>query len=565
MFQDDRVMSILTGLVIVVAMAVLAQRSESIATFFTRDEAARIAPQNDAVAVFAGESRIIDVLANDENATPEDGANLRIIVSPSCGAAEATANGILYVANDRCVGPQLFAYCVARGDECASASVTVAVAAAPAVAPGASQTPRVASGQVPQEPAAPTSDTRVNAGADTQTAARTDTGAGPTSPAPFQPQIAETSAAPEPVIAAINPVAPIQPVAPRAADQLGLLPTVDSSSGLGSPSPLAPQPSSPVVRDTNAETGVVIDGASQPFTGVPASPPIQNITSAPAAPAPVSTQIASLSDPEERAVNDRVRDEAVDQIRQAALTFPQTGAGAGCGVAQVKSVAVSGGASRVTVNSPCRAGEPVEVEHAGLRFGGTFDLAGNAEIVIPVMDGNQDAAVILDDGNREPVDLAFNWREIELTLRVAVTWSAPIDLNLHAFEYAASYGAEGHVWQEQPRGFRMVRQAGGGFLSNFPATKADGESVEVYTFWANSRARRGTARIALEHASRGDLPDGAFCDGGALASPSYKVVQAERGKIVSTRRGRFAPARCGQELAADLRYVSGALRDLQIE
>lgn len=128
-------MSILTGLVIVVAMATLAQRSDQLLDFFFGEKVASIAPQNDAFALFAGESKVIEVLANDENAKPEDADNVNILVSPSCGAAETTDGGVLYISNDRCVGAQLFAYCVRRGDECASASVTVNVAAAVANQP----------------------------------------------------------------------------------------------------------------------------------------------------------------------------------------------------------------------------------------------------------------------------------------------------------------------------------------------------------------------------------------------------------------------------------------------
>lgn len=580
MFQDDRVMSILTGLVIVIAMAVLAQRSDSLAEFFTREEVARIAPQNDEVAVFAGQSKVIDVLANDENALPEDGANLRIVVSPSCGAAEATLDGVLYISNDRCVGPQLFAYCVARGDECASASVTVSVAEAPqsiaSAAPAPqTRTPAVRTPAPASEPAAPApSAASVPAPSPAPAVAPASPTVSPAAPAsPTVPALTDTvDAAPSnsspavaepvrvpsgdfatgrsaPVIAAVNPVAPTQPVAPRIGSQLGIVP--DAGDANGAALSRTPLPTLLPQTDTSStDTGVVDAGAG-------------NTIPAPAAP----QQIASLTAPDERTVNDRVQDEAVDQIRNAALppSDDTSPVGIGCGPATMTSTAVSGGSTRITVNSPCRAGEPMVVQHAGLRFGGAFDVAGNAEIIIPIMDIKRGAQVSFVDGGGVAGDLAFNIREVELTLRVAVSWTAPIDLNLHAFEYASGYGGDGHVWQERPRGFRLVRQAGGGFLANFPATSEDGDSVEVYTFWANNRARRGTARIALEHASRGELPDGAFCGTGPLASPSYTVVQAERGEVVSTRRGRFAPARCGEQLTTELRYVSGALRDLEIE
>ena len=118
-------MSILTGLVIVVAMATLAQRSDDIIDFFLKERAAMISPRDDAIRLRPGASALIDVLANDLGVAPEDYGRLRIVVAPPCGAAEATAQGVLYVANDLCDGEQAFSYCVARGDLCPTARITV--------------------------------------------------------------------------------------------------------------------------------------------------------------------------------------------------------------------------------------------------------------------------------------------------------------------------------------------------------------------------------------------------------------------------------------------------------
>lgn len=130
-------MSVLTGLIIVIAMAVLAQRSDELIDFFFSKAPARIAPQDDAATGAAGASVFIDVLANDENAGPHDAAKLRIVTSPGCGAAEATEAGVLYIANSSCQTEQSFTYCVSRGDECPTATVTVTITDAAPLPPPA--------------------------------------------------------------------------------------------------------------------------------------------------------------------------------------------------------------------------------------------------------------------------------------------------------------------------------------------------------------------------------------------------------------------------------------------
>lgn len=595
-------MSIMTGLIIVVAMAVLAQKSDSLYDFFSREEVARIAPQNDASTLVAGSSQVIDVLANDENAEPEDGGNLRIVVSPSCGAAEATPDGVLYISNERCVGPQLFAYCVARGDECPSASVTVTVTEGAPVGSvlvsdaGDGQEQRIAVGPT----SAPAARTTVPATAspatntpaaapqvtDNITAPRVATPVEqPGAPASQSSTVANPQGA---VVAAINPVRPQfqSPSLPTAG--LTSSPEIGNDDGgagdiavaalndASEPSVQRDSPRSPVLRDEEAQTKPNSDTevADRPRTPTlretvaaePASrPDVSNIENQPEAPETPPTEVASLQPPSDQSTTDRARDEEVAAVRRERTTtsaLPIGGASCDLGV---RSSAASGGSSRIRLQSDCRANELFEINHGNLRFSGQFDGSGRGDIDIPVLDTGNGITILTQDGTLTPAEMQYNRREVELTLRVAVAWTAPVDLDLHAFEYAAGFGADGHVWQESPRGFRLVRRGGGGFLANYPALSAGGQSIEVYTFWANSRARRGTARIAVDHASRGNLPDGAFCGDGEFATPSYVIVKSNRGELETVTRSRFAPAACGQSLEEDARYVSSALNDLRIE
>lgn len=625
-------MSILTGLIIIVAMVVLAQKTESILDFAFRERAPKIAPQNDVAAVFAGESRIIDVLANDENAVPEDGERLSIVVSPSCGAAEPTTGGILYISTDRCVGPQLFAYCVSRGDECPTASVTVTVAAAPAdgaprpsggdliasrgageespasrdpaltgatsddtadapparTPPPASEQPApvIAETAPDARTAAPTASLRGRAGDQTLDVDVARAGEAPTTlaaatpqapPAPDRgagldgalsgddanpPRIGATrspgapsgdggvSAPGQAVIAAIQPIAPAPRPQDASAPQLNAAPRIDDGAVTAPPEGDA----------TQAEIlAALTDDADQPEWTPGARPDVSAIETEPSPPEAPPTEVAALTPEADEGTLEQARDAAVEDIRAAAAA-----AAASC-PATVESTAAAGGSSLVTVTSDCRAGDAFELEHGDLRFGATFDGAGIARVTLPVMDDKAGVVARFASGDTVAAELNVNWRELAKTQRIAVAWTDLVDLNLHAFEYAADFGEEGHVWQDRPRGFRLVRRTGGGYLDSFPAVTAEGQSIEVYTFWISRRSPRGVARIALDYASRGDLPEGAFCADGPLASPGYTVVRSTGGVAEAPSRGRFAPAPCGQALDQSVRYAAGALPDLEIE
>ena len=589
-------MSILTGLVIVVAMAVLAQRSDSLIGFITREEAPMISPQNDQAIVAAGDSQMIDVLANDENVAEEDAGNLRIVVSPSCGAAEATDAGVLYISNNQCVGPQLFAYCVGRGDECPSASVTVVVADDPAlvVAAGREKAREAeARAAAAREAAAREADKRraealaANAAkratgqssAGSEAAVETARAEAPKAPTETQEDIAVGHT----VAASVRPVSQSEigvgdfAAAPRidltslsesgAASGDGATPRIAGASAAADATKLA-------ALDPSPRLDAGLSGVPRPATLFPKIPTAPARTSAPDVAAiralsdDASVDVAALEPSTDDATLLRMRRAAAEDEREATEddgAAERPVAAASCGPIEASSKASVGGASLLTVASPCRAGEPIEILHADLRFSGLLDAAGDVSIVLPVMDESGAAEIVARDGASVAHELRFNWRELEMTRRIAVAWTDAVDLDLHAFEYAADFGDEGHVWQDSPRGFRLVRRSDGGYLDTFEAAFDGAQTIEVYTFWANSRARRGVARIALDHASRGASPSGDYCGEGAFASPRYEVVRSERGVVTAKSRGRFAAVTCGASLTGEARYASDALRDLEIE
>ncbi len=563
MLQDDRVMSILTGLVIVVAMATLAQRSDQLVDFFFSEKEASIAPQNDTLTLFAGESEVIDVLANDENAKPEDQTNIHILVSPSCGAAEASDGGVLYISNDRCVGAQLFAYCVRRGDECASASVTVNVAAAVPGREGASQQMT----QAPRPKPQPRQQPQPHAEA-------TQTAAAPASEAEPTRVDANQAAESREMIAAIRPVGPSSAAAPHlrtpvpVIDDGGLAPVISADAApkeeAGIFQRLFSAPSDePAPSHTQAlEAPPRVAGLGDTQRWRPGAAPDVSQIAVGEANVETEIRIAAVQTDDAGSTRDRAQTEEAAKLppSEAATTSVSPAA---C-TPRLSTRPGQGGMVRISVEGDCYASRTFALLHAGLEFGGRLGADGVAEIEIPVLEIGPEISARFDDGAIATAPLNFDLRSVEQTHRVAIAWTAPVNLDLHAFEYSAGFGADGHVWEQNPREFREVRRPGGGFHSSFPATVIDGQSIEVYTFWANRRTQPGFMRIVVDHASRGEVASGEFCGQGPLASPGYTVVRAERGAITDRVLSGFTPASCGQSIGVDVRYSNNALADLKI-
>lgn len=148
---DDRVMTILTGIALTVALGAVVQRSELFSPPQTAD---LIEPRDDVAAFAPGVAALIDVIANDPGARPEDGRRLLILRAPACGTAWRHAGQVLYRSGIDCDGAQSLRYCVPQGDACAEAELRLTLDAALTAPQSESGTPVALLAEVPAGPAA---------------------------------------------------------------------------------------------------------------------------------------------------------------------------------------------------------------------------------------------------------------------------------------------------------------------------------------------------------------------------------------------------------------------------
>jgi hypothetical protein len=95
-------------------------------------------------------------------------------------------------------------------------------------------------------------------------------------------------------------------------------------------------------------------------------------------------------------------------------------------------------------------------------------------------------------------------KDLDRVSKFAIVWRGNVDLDLHAFEYAAWPGEPGHVWVKSPgsaEGSLTASQAGEvgrGFHSSASTGEAKGDAFEVYTFWHNKEQTHATISMALD-------------------------------------------------------------------
>ncbi|MEM7178119.1 MAG: hypothetical protein AAF503_10475 [Pseudomonadota bacterium] len=119
----------LTGVVIMLAIGLFAQRSETIMSWLgegeTRSDAPQIVMTTDSVVVSRGGFTRLDVLANDANLAPGDAQDLLIVRAPECGDAFVQDGAVQYRPASTCRTFDTFTYRVAGAPEDQIGSVHV--------------------------------------------------------------------------------------------------------------------------------------------------------------------------------------------------------------------------------------------------------------------------------------------------------------------------------------------------------------------------------------------------------------------------------------------------------
>ncbi|MES1179927.1 MAG: hypothetical protein ABUL43_01895, partial [Hyphomicrobium sp.] len=194
---------------------------------------------------------------------------------------------------------------------------------------------------------------------------------------------------------------------------------------------------------------------------------------------------------------------------------------------------------------------------------------GSTQFVVDMFLGaDAETSIAFNDGKRQPARLAPG--DLDQVTKVAVVWNAPVNLDLHAFEYAAAAGEPGDVWSGAPRdassASALVTQdgRGHGFMSSTNDGKGVGPKAEVFTFLRSRQQKRGAVAMALDYETRGSDPAGDTCGNGQYAQVSIEVIVREAGGAMSRQDGIIPALTCGKPLSTDARYQTGVVPDIRI-
>ena len=201
----------------------------------------------------------------------------------------------------------------------------------------------------------------------------------------------------------------------------------------------------------------------------------------------------------------------------------------------------------------CKPNMPVTISHAGLEFTILTGPDGTANIVVPALQRTAEITATFADGSSESTVALVT--QINDVTRAAVTWRGDADLDLHAFEYGAVQGSDGHVWSGAARDYRSARLKGGGYLVELGDKSIEGGALaEVYTMPLGRSVQRGSISMTLE-INNGD----AVCG----TDISARTLRTRADNDAGSRRIRFTVPNCGDGTMAKF-SVPGAVDDIRL-
>ncbi len=163
---------------------------------------------------------------------------------------------------------------------------------------------------------------------------------------------------------------------------------------------------------------------------------------------------------------------------------------------QMNTTARPGAEISIFVSSPCHAGKIVTITHSGLSFTAYMDDKGIYSADVPALTEMAAVEASFKDGKSAQAQVQV--RDAGSVERVAIVWSVPVSIGLHAYENGAKGNEGGHVWAGNPRKYRDTLIGGGGFIQTLgdPAV-VGGSLAEVYSLPTNRLRRQTTVRMDL--------------------------------------------------------------------
>ncbi|WP_420568922.1 hypothetical protein [Thalassovita sp.] len=151
----------------------------------------------------------------------------------------------------------------------------------------------------------------------------------------------------------------------------------------------------------------------------------------------------------------------------------------------------------IEIRSACLPGTRVTLHHNGLMITEMTDDQGELFLTMPAL--SETSVFIADFGQDNSAITTVQVPSLRFYDRAVVQWQGVASLHLHALEFGAQFGEDGHIWDQHTGDLEKTIHGESGFLSLIgdPALP-EGMQAQVYTFPSGTTSRVGDIQLEIE-------------------------------------------------------------------
>jgi hypothetical protein len=173
----------------------------------------------------------------------------------------------------------------------------------------------------------------------------------------------------------------------------------------------------------------------------------------------------------------------------------------------------------IEIRSACLPATRVTLHHNGLMISEMTDNQGELFLTMPAL--SETAVFIADFGQEKSAITTVQVPSLRFYDRAVVQWQGVASLHLHAMEFGATFGDNGHIWDQQTGDLEKTIHGESGFLSLIgDPDLPEGMQAQVYTFPSGTTSRVGDIQLEIE----AEVTD-ATC-GREISAQSLQVTEA---------------------------------------
>jgi hypothetical protein len=220
-----------------------------------------------------------------------------------------------------------------------------------------------------------------------------------------------------------------------------------------------------------------------------------------------------------------------------------------CAAPAIEVAPKPGGQRQVSIQSPCRKGELVIGRYGDIVIIERLDDSGKLVFQIDCFLGDREVALTFADDQRA-ANHACAKPDSALT-KVAIVWRDRVDLDLHAFEYAALPGSAYDRSARNPGSYQAAQleylRSGRshGFMSMVSDGRQLGHNIEVYTLLHNPAEPRGLIAMAVAPGANYDAANAEPCGRRQPLRVDLDVYVLDPGMKLRSYDRAFAAPPCG--------------------